>query len=74
MALDSGDLGPLPSSMRKTDLARFLARRPHGIFLNDFDQGEVGPDLFRPLAAWALKAWFRGATAAPIGSARQSFG
>ena len=74
MALDSGDLGPLPSSMREMNPACFLVRWPHGIFLNDFDQGEVGPDLFRPLAAWALKAWFRGAATTPIGSARQSFG
>jgi len=26
---------------------QLLARRPDGIFLSDFKQGEVGPDLFR---------------------------
>jgi bifunctional non-homologous end joining protein LigD len=33
--------------MRKANLARLLARRPDGIFLSDFEQGEIGPDLFR---------------------------
>jgi bifunctional non-homologous end joining protein LigD len=33
--------------MRKTNLARLLARGVDGIFLSDFEQGEIGPDLFR---------------------------
>jgi hypothetical protein len=33
--------------MRKTNLARLLARRVDGIFLSDCEQGEIGPDLFR---------------------------
>ena len=33
--------------LRKTNLARLLARRINGIFLADFEQGEIGPDLFR---------------------------
>ena len=32
--------------MRKTNLARLLARRVDGIFLSDFEQGEIGTDLF----------------------------
>ena len=28
-------------------LARLLARRVDGIFLSDFEQGKIGPDLFR---------------------------
>ena len=32
--------------MRKTNLARLLARRPDGIFVAPFEQGEIGPDLF----------------------------
>ena len=27
--------------------AAALARRPEGIFVSDFEQGEIGPDLFR---------------------------
>ena len=41
------DLRKLPLSMRKASLARLLARRVDGIFLSDFEQGEIGPDLFR---------------------------
>jgi len=47
LALDGEDLRSLPLSMRKTNLARLLARRPDGIFVAPFEQGEIGPDLFR---------------------------
>ena len=47
---DGDDLRKLPLSMRKTSLARLLARRVNGIFLSDFEQGEIGPDLFRHAA------------------------
>jgi bifunctional non-homologous end joining protein LigD len=47
LALDGEDLRPLPLSLRKTNLARLLARRPNGIFVAPFEQGEIGPDLFR---------------------------
>ena len=33
LAMDGDDLRKLPLSMRKTNLARLLARRPDGIFL-----------------------------------------
>ena len=44
---DGEELRRLPLSMRKTSLARLLARRVDGIFLSDFEQGESGPELFR---------------------------
>jgi bifunctional non-homologous end joining protein LigD len=47
LAMDGDDLRDLPLSMRKANLARLLARRPDGIFLSEFEQGEIGPDLFR---------------------------
>src|SRR5439155_16798773 len=37
----------LPLHLRKTKLARLMARRPEGIFVSDFEQGQIGPDLFR---------------------------
>jgi bifunctional non-homologous end joining protein LigD len=46
LAMGGGDLRSLPLSLRKANLARLLARRPDGIFLSDFEQGEIGPDLF----------------------------
>ena len=42
---DGEDLRKLPLSMRKTNLARLLARRADGIHLAPFEQGEIGPDL-----------------------------
>jgi ATP-dependent DNA ligase len=55
LALDGEDLRRLPLSMRKTNLARLLARRPDGIFLSDFEQGEIGPDLFRAAGDMGLE-------------------
>jgi bifunctional non-homologous end joining protein LigD len=55
MALDGEDLRPFPLSMRKTNLARLLARRPDGIFVAPFEQGEIGPDLFRAACNMGLE-------------------
>jgi ATP-dependent DNA ligase len=41
--------------MRKTNLARLLARRPDGIFAAPFEQGEIGPDLFRAACNMGLE-------------------
>ena len=37
----------LPLHLRKTNLARLLARRPEGIFISEFERGEIGPDLWQ---------------------------
>jgi ATP-dependent DNA ligase len=47
LALDGEDLRGLPLSLRKTNLAQLLRGRPDGIFVAPFEQGEIGPDLFR---------------------------
>ena len=39
---DGDDLRKLPLTMRKANLSRLLARRVDGIFLSDFEQGEIG--------------------------------
>ena len=36
----------MPPSMRMTSLERLLARRPEGIFVDPFESGEIGPELF----------------------------
>jgi hypothetical protein len=67
LALDGEDLRRLPLSMRKTNLDRLSARRPEGIFVAPFEQGEIGPDLFRAaceMGDW--KAWSRSGEIAPI--------
>ncbi|MEH2503715.1 ATP-dependent DNA ligase [Bradyrhizobium sp. AZCC 1578] len=53
---DGDDIRQLPLSMRKASLARLLARRVDGIFLCAFEQGEIGPDLFRHACLMGL-AW-----------------
>jgi bifunctional non-homologous end joining protein LigD len=47
LALDGDDLRKLPLHLRKTNLARLLARRADGIHLAPFEQGGIGPDLFK---------------------------
>jgi len=49
------DLRKLPLSMRKTNLERLLARRPEGIFINPFESGEIGPDLFAAACRMGLE-------------------
>jgi bifunctional non-homologous end joining protein LigD len=49
------DLRKLPLSMRKTKLERLLARRPEGIFINPFERGDMGPDLFRAACNMGLE-------------------
>ena len=47
LALDGDALRKLPLHLRKNNLARLLARRADGIHLAPFEQGEIGPDLFK---------------------------
>jgi ATP-dependent DNA ligase len=55
LAVDGDDLRALPLSIRKTNLQRLLARRPDGIFISEFEQGEIGPDLFRKACEFGLE-------------------
>jgi ATP-dependent DNA ligase len=47
LAISSEDLRQLPLHLGKNNLARLLARRVDGIFLSDFEHGDIGRDLFR---------------------------
>jgi bifunctional non-homologous end joining protein LigD len=55
LAMNGDDLRPLPLSMRKASLAKLLHRRPDGIFTGSFEQGEIGPDLFRKACEFGLE-------------------
>jgi hypothetical protein len=55
MALAGEDLRALPLGLRKTNLARLLARRPDGIFAAPFEQGEIGPDPYRATCRMGLE-------------------
>ena len=50
---DGDDIRKLPLTMRKTNLARLLARRVDGIFISDFERGEIG--LFRHACLMGLE-------------------
>ncbi|WP_349253791.1 DNA ligase [Bradyrhizobium sp. CB82] len=49
------DLRMLARSLRKTNLEPLLARRPEGVFINPFERGELGPDLFRAACKLGLE-------------------
>ena len=51
----SDDLRKLPLHLRETSLERLLARRPEGIFVNPFERGEIGPDLYRAACRMGLE-------------------
>jgi len=54
--VDNGeDLRKLPLHLRKNNLARLLTRPVDGIFLSDFEKGEIGPDLFRHACLMGLE-------------------
>jgi bifunctional non-homologous end joining protein LigD len=55
LAGDGDDMRRLPLTMRKTNLARLLARCTDGIFIAPFEQGEIGPDLFRQACKFGLE-------------------
>lgn len=55
LMMQGEDLRQLPLHLRKNNLARLLGRRIDGIFLSDFEQGEIGPDLFRHACLMGLE-------------------
>ncbi|MGC1563488.1 MAG: hypothetical protein WA820_27075 [Bradyrhizobium sp.] len=55
LAGEGDDMRQLQLSMRKANLARLLARRTEGIFIAPFEQGEIGPDLFRAACNMGLE-------------------
>lgn len=55
LAVDGDDLRRLPLHLRKNNLSRLLARRPEGIFMSEFERGEIGPALFRKACEFGLE-------------------
>ena len=49
------DLRKLPLHLRKMSLQRLLARRPDGVFVSEFERGEIGADLFRAACRMGLE-------------------
>jgi hypothetical protein len=59
LAIDGDDVRDLPLSMRKVHLDRLLRSRPDGIFINPFETGDIGPDLFRAACDMGLEGLVR---------------
>ena len=55
LAIDGDDLRDLPLYLLKNQLSRLLARRVGGVQLAPFEQGEIGPDLFRAACRMGLE-------------------
>jgi ATP-dependent DNA ligase len=55
LATGGDDLRALPLSMRKTSLERLLRGRSDGIFVNPFEVGAIGADLFRAACSHGLE-------------------
>ena len=58
----------------KANLSRLLARRVDGIFLSDFEQGEIRPDLFRHACLMVWKASYQNTKNAPTALADRRTG
>jgi bifunctional non-homologous end joining protein LigD len=55
LAMDGEDLRSLALSKRKANLDRLPRGRSDGIFVNPFEQGAIGPDLFRAACDMGLE-------------------
>nr|WP_233286238.1 RNA ligase family protein [Bradyrhizobium brasilense] len=55
LALEGDDLRKLPLHLRKTNLARILARHVHGVHLAPFEQGGLGPEPYRHACLMGLE-------------------
>ena len=55
LVIGGDDLRALPLSFRKANLDRLLRGRPDGIFVNPFEVGAIGPDLFRAACNMGLE-------------------
>lgn len=55
LAIDGDDLRELPLTKRKVRLERLLKGRPDGIFVNPFEVGAIGPDLFLAACSMGLE-------------------
>jgi bifunctional non-homologous end joining protein LigD len=55
LMLGGEDLRKLPLHLRKQNLAQLLARRPEGIFVAPFEQGEIGAELFKAACNMGLE-------------------
>jgi ATP-dependent DNA ligase len=66
--LDSNgeDFRARPLALRKSKLARLLSRPVDGIFIAEYERGDIGDVLSRVRAIWVWKALSQSASTAPM--------
>ena len=74
LAVDGEDVRDLPLSMRKANLERLLRGRPDGIFINPFEIGAIGPDLFRAACSLGLEGLVSKRSDRPIAAGNRRIG
>ena len=74
LAGDGEDQRHFPLSLRKTNLARLLRCRIPGIFMAEYEQGEIGRDLFRVACSMGLEGIAQSAAIAPTPPANAGTG
>jgi bifunctional non-homologous end joining protein LigD len=66
LAGDGENLRPLALSLRKANLARLLKRRVDGIFIAEYEQGDIGDVLVRDACNMNLEGMSRSASIVPM--------
>jgi bifunctional non-homologous end joining protein LigD len=74
LAGDSEDFRPQALLLRKANLARLLKRRVDGIFIAEYEQGDIGDALFRAVCRVVSTVSFRSASTAPMAPAGAEIG
>jgi transcriptional regulator with XRE-family HTH domain len=74
LAGDDEDLRRRPLSMRKVALAQLLADTVEGIFVAEFEQGDIGDVLFKVACKWASRALSRSTSIALTAPADANIG
>jgi bifunctional non-homologous end joining protein LigD len=73
LAPGGDDLRSLPLHLREANLAQLLRGRPDDIFIAPFEQGEIGPDLFRAACRMGLEGLVSKHRDRPYRGGRQKF-
>ena len=64
---ESGEPAKLQMEFAKNSPECLSSHRPDGIFISQFEQGDIGPDLFKKLVSLVWKDWFQNAVIVPTG-------
>jgi bifunctional non-homologous end joining protein LigD len=74
LAGDGEDLRTLPLALRKAGLAELLSDQVDGIFVAEYEQGEIGGVLFQVPVTWGSKALSRSDLIGPMAPAGANIG